>query len=84
MLRNREANAVVFRRVGATVRESVFEQVLWAAQVLGAADCFRPRLTPLEERIPAHGAEGAVSGGGRPGENQVHQAGPGVFRVSLV
>ena len=79
MLRNREANAVVFRRVGATVRESVFEQVLWAAQVLGAADCFRPRLTPLEIEYRPTGQKVLFRGADDPGKTKSIKLARGYF-----
>ena len=53
LIRQPEVNAAVFRRVGATLRESVFEQMLWAAGRLGIAGLVRPHLAPLElEYLP--------------------------------
>lgn len=53
LLRQPEVNAAVFRKVGATLRESVFEQMLWAAGRLGIAGLVRPQFTPLElEYLP--------------------------------
>lgn len=48
MMRNPKANAVVFRKVAATLRESVYEQMIWAAHRLGLESEFRFRLSPLE------------------------------------
>lgn len=42
------ANAVVFRRYGNTLRDTVYEQVLWAIHVLGLDDSFAPSKSPLE------------------------------------
>ncbi|HPF86514.1 MAG TPA: PBSX family phage terminase large subunit [Candidatus Limiplasma sp.] len=48
-----EANAIVYRKVAETLRESVYAQLKWAIDLLGVADWFRMRLSPLEiEYIP--------------------------------
>lgn len=43
-----EANAVVFRKVKETLRKSVFEQLLWAIEVLGVKNFWHSSLSPLE------------------------------------
>ena len=48
LLRNPSMHAVVFRRVGNTLRSSVFAQLQWAARALGMADLCRFTLSPLE------------------------------------
>ena len=48
MMRNPEANAIVYRKVGATLRESVFEQLLWAVDKLGVAAYWQTRVSPME------------------------------------
>lgn len=48
LMRDPQANAVVFRKVAATLRESVYEQMLWAVHRLGLDGEFRFRLAPLE------------------------------------
>ena len=48
LMRDPRANAVVYRKVAATLRESVYEQLLWAVDALGLERFFRPRLAPLE------------------------------------
>ncbi len=48
-----EANAIVYRKVAETLRESVYAQLKWAIELLGVADWFRMKLSPLEiEYIP--------------------------------
>ena len=49
------ANAVVCRKVGATIRESVFEQLLWAAEALGVRSQFETRAQPHEMILRATG-----------------------------
>ncbi|NLD59242.1 MAG: PBSX family phage terminase large subunit [Clostridiales bacterium] len=48
LLSDPEANAIAYRKVGATLRESVFEQMLWAIAALGVSDRFARRMQPLE------------------------------------
>lgn len=47
IMQDPEANAICFRKVGDTLRESVFEQLLWAIDVLGVTDEFRCTTSPL-------------------------------------
>lgn len=42
------ANAVIVRRFGNTLRESVYAQMLWAIEELGVSDYFIARLSPME------------------------------------
>lgn len=42
------ANAVVVRKVGTTLRDSVYEQLAWAIEKLGVGDFWRLKLTPVE------------------------------------
>ena len=48
MLRDDQANAVVYRRVGNTIKDSVYEQLVWALDVLGVSEHFTLRKSPLE------------------------------------
>lgn len=53
LLRHPEASGAVLRKVGNTLRTSVFPQIKWAAEVLGMAPWFRFSLSPLEaEYLP--------------------------------
>ena len=48
-----EANAIVYRKVADTLRESVYAQFKWAIDLLEVSDWFRLKLSPLEiEYIP--------------------------------
>ena len=55
MMRNLDANAIVYRKVGATLRESVFEQLLWAIDKLGVSEYWRARVSPMEIRYKPTG-----------------------------
>lgn len=47
MMKDPNANTAVFRRVGNTLQESVYEQLLWAIDMLGVSDLWKPSLSPL-------------------------------------
>ncbi len=43
-----DANAICFRKVGDTIRNSVYEQIKWAIEMLGLSEYFRYLVAPLE------------------------------------
>lgn len=46
------ANAIIYRRVANTIKDSVYEQMLWAIDILGLYQHFKARKSPFEiERI---------------------------------
>ena len=47
IMQDPDANAIVFRKYGTTLRESVFEQIAWAIQTLNVAHLWRPALNPM-------------------------------------
>lgn len=47
MMRDKNANAAVLRKVRDTMRESVFEQLVWAAQRLGVSTLWQERVSPM-------------------------------------
>ena len=42
------SNAVIFRKVGNTLRESVYEQIAWGIDALGASDLWDDSLSPMQ------------------------------------
>ncbi len=48
IMRNFEANAVVIRKVGLYLKDSVYEQLLWAISKLGVERYWQEKLSPLE------------------------------------
>lgn len=59
-----QTNVVVVRRFGNTLRDSVYQQVLWAIGVLGLEGVFRAKVSPMEivyvptgQRIVFRGAD---------------------------
>lgn len=47
LLRNRDCNAVVLRKVAATLRDSVYAQIQWAISILGLDRQFIQKTSPL-------------------------------------
>lgn len=70
LLRHPEANAIVYRRVAATLRESVFEQLLWAIDRLSLAPYFETRLSPLEIICRSTGQRILFRGADDPGKSK--------------
>ena len=48
LLRTPDCHAVVLRKVAGTLRNSVYNQILWAIQTLGCAAYFRCTVSPME------------------------------------
>ena len=48
LMKNDEMHSVVMRQVGDTLRSSVYQQILWAIEVLGLSDEFKATVSPLE------------------------------------
>ncbi|CAM3207160.1 PBSX family phage terminase large subunit [Lactiplantibacillus plajomi] len=47
IMKDPEANAVVLRKVANTLRDSVFDQYLWAIDVLGVGDYWKESVSPM-------------------------------------
>ncbi|MFR5903118.1 MAG: phage terminase large subunit, partial [Neglectibacter timonensis] len=45
MMRDPQANALVYRKVADTLRDSVLAQLWWAIEALGVPDCWRRRVS---------------------------------------
>lgn len=48
IMRDPEANAVVLRKVGQYLKDSVYEQLLWGIERLGVSHLWQGKLSPLE------------------------------------
>jgi len=47
MMKDENANAIVFRKFGTDLKESVFNQLLWAVDMLGVSGYWESKLSPL-------------------------------------
>lgn len=57
IVRNPKCNAVVMRKVGVTLRDSVYAQIQWAIGVLGLDDLFAQKKSPLRMIYKSTGQE---------------------------
>lgn len=48
LIEDENANAVVFRKVAANLRDSVFQQLLWAIETLGVTEDWESKTNPME------------------------------------
>jgi len=80
LMRNPEANAIVYRKIAATLRESVFEQLLWAIDLLGLADYFESRFAPLEIICRPTGQRILFRGADDPGKSKSIKLAKGWFK----
>ena len=80
LLRDPDANAIVYRKVAATLRESAYEQLLWSAERLGLGERFRGRLSPLEIQCPETGQRILFRGADDPGKSKSIKLAKGYFR----
>ena len=69
LLRHPDCHAVVLRKVGGTLRNSVYNQIVWAIGELGCAGYFRCTVSPMECTY-LHRAENLIFRDGRPGQAQ--------------
>ena len=74
------ASAIVYRKVAATLRESVYEQMIWAIEKLGLGGYFQYRLSPLEIACPATGQRILFRGADDPGKSKSIKLARGYFR----
>ncbi len=70
LLRNPMMNAIVYRKVGATLRESVYEQMLWAVERLGLERYFKCRVAPPELEYLPTGQRILFRGADDPGKSK--------------
>lgn len=80
LLRDPAANAIVYRRIANTLRESVFEQVLWAVDALGLDGLFEIRRTPLELILKSTGQKILFRGADDAGKSKSLKLSRGYFR----
>lgn len=79
LMKNPRANAIVYRKVANTLRESVYGQMLWAIGRLGLAGEFLPRLAPLEIENTRTGQKILFRGADDPGKSKSIKLAKGYF-----
>mgnify|MGYP000073635303 CR=1 FL=1 len=79
LLRDPLSNAIVYRRVASTLRESVYEQLIWAIDRLGLSAHFRYRLAPLEIDYLPTGQRILFRGADDPGKSKSIKLARGYF-----
>ena len=72
-------SAIVYRRVAATLRESVYAQVIWAIERLGVARFFDCRVSPMEIRYRPTGQRILFRGADDPGKSKSIKLSRGYF-----
>lgn len=79
MLRTPGANAIVYRKVAATLRESVYEQLATAIDWLGLREWFNFRVSPMEIRYKPTGQRILFRGADDPSKSKSIKLSSGFF-----
>ncbi len=74
------SSAIVFRYVGATLRESCFNQIAWAIDVLGVGQLWKSRFSPMSYTYTPTGAQIIFRGLDDPSKLKSIKPQKGVFR----
>lgn len=80
MMRDPDANAIIYRKVAATLRESVYTQIEWGIDKLGAARWFTFRKSPLEIVYKPTGQRIMFRGADDPGKSKSIKLAKGYFK----
>lgn len=81
LMKNPQVNAIVYRRVAATLRESVYEQVVWAIDQMNLRPWFTFRLNPLEIRYKPTGQRILFRGADDPTKSKSIKLAKGYFGI---
>ena len=79
MMKTPDANAIVYRKVANTLRESVYEQLITAINWLGVQDYFSMRVTPMEIRYRPTGQRIIFRGADDPSKSKSIKLSKGYF-----
>lgn len=66
MMSDKNANAVILRKVKETLRESVYDQMLWAIDILGVSHLWHDSLSPLSITYKPTGQKIVFKGADKP------------------
>lgn len=81
LIRDEESNAVIFRQVGDTLRGSVFEQMLWAINVLGLTYKFKWTVSPMQIIYTPTGQKIVFKGLDDAGKTKSMKLRKGIFKI---
>lgn len=81
LLKNPQMNAIIYRKVAATLRESVYEQVIWAIDQLNLRPWFTMRVSPLEIRYNPTGQRILFRGADDPTKSKSIKLSRGYFGI---
>lgn len=79
LLKHPDAHAIIYRRVAATLRESVYEQMAWAIDILGLRPWFQFKISPLEIRYAPTGQRIMFRGADDPSKSKSIKLSSGYF-----
>lgn len=79
MMRTPDANAIVYRKVAATLRESVYEQLIAAIDWLNVRDFFSFRISPMEIKYRPTGQRILFRGADDPSKSKSIKLAKGYF-----
>lgn len=79
IIRTPNANAIIYRKVAATLRESVYEQMVWAIDALGLRSMFSFRVSPMEIRYKPTGQRILFRGADDPSKSKSIKLSSGYF-----
>ncbi|MEA5017015.1 MAG: phage terminase large subunit [Candidatus Limiplasma sp.] len=80
MMADPSANAVIYRKVAGTLRDTVYAQMLWAVDKLRVGSLWQPRLTPLEMAYKPTGQRILFRGADDPGKSKGLKLTQGYFK----
>ena len=84
IMKNADTNAVVLRKVGAYLKDSVFSQLEWAIEKLGVSDMWDIKASVTEMVYKKNRSENTVSRCGQGAEIEIYQSYTWIYSIYLV
>lgn len=84
IMKNADTNAVVLRKVGAYLKDSVFSQLEWAIEKLGVSDMWDIKASVPEMVYKKNRSENTVSRCGQGTEIEIHKGYARIYSIYLV
>lgn len=84
MMQDTAANALVLRKVAVNLKDSVYEQLLWAIEALGVEHLWKAKLSPLQLSYIPTGQRILFRGADEPKKNQIYEIPKGLLQIHLV